>query len=39
MIADLVGRYPANYLIIRELILYHRSFDIQNMRSVYVIRY
>ena len=39
LIVDLVGRYPTNYLIRREPILRHLSFDISTMRSIYVIRY
>ena len=39
LIVDLVGRYPTNYLIRREPILRHRSFDISVMPQIYVIRY
>ena len=39
LIVDLVGRYPANYLIRREPIFARRIFGTQIMRSVYVIPY
>ena len=39
LIVDLVGRYPANYLIRREPIFARRIFGTQNMRPVYVIPY
>ena len=39
LIVDLVGRYPANYLIRREPIFARRIFGTQDMRPVYVIPY
>ena len=38
-IVDLVSRYLTNYLIGRESILEHRSFDYQAMRLDNVMRY
>ena len=39
LIVDLVDRYPTNYLIRREPILQHNSFDISMMPSIYIMRY
>ena len=39
LIVDLVGRYPANYLINRTLIHYRRSFDIKLMPILYNMGY
>ena len=39
LIVDVVGRYPANYLIRRKFISVQQAFGIQVMRPVYVMRY
>ena len=39
LIVDLVGRYPANYLIRRESIYVRLLFDTVIMRYPYVMRY
>ena len=38
-IVDLVGLYPANYLIGRKLIFQQQAFDSSAMRQYYLMRY